>query len=364
MVLTDAAVGVSISPFERLGRFVVALDVFADFAGEIGLGSKDATGNKVSLDFGEPDFDLIKPGGIGGSEVEADVGMGVQELAHGFGLMGREVVGDDVDLLAFGLGGHDLSQEGDKLCAGMTCRRLPQDLSAGNLQSRIEREGAVAEILKAMALGATGREGQDRIESIERLDRGLLIDTKDGGIGRRLEVEADDRGGFGFEVGIIAGHVMPAPGRLQSGLAPNPGDAHVSDAQSGPELARTPVRRAIGGLAMQSPVDDARLHPLGPRRAGLTPMTPPKPGEALRAEAFSPELDGIDAARGLAAHCHETLSSSQVQDNAGAADAIGPPIPASAHQGQFASFRRTQSKGGWHDCYHTCIPSDINVTLH
>jgi hypothetical protein len=42
MVSTDAAVGVSIGPLEGLGRFVVALEVAGNFAGEIGLGCEHA----------------------------------------------------------------------------------------------------------------------------------------------------------------------------------------------------------------------------------------------------------------------------------------------------------------------------------
>ena len=49
-----------------------------------------------------------------------------QELIDAFGLVGGELVGDDVDLLAGGLMGHDVGQEGDKLRRAMARRCLAQ----------------------------------------------------------------------------------------------------------------------------------------------------------------------------------------------------------------------------------------------
>jgi hypothetical protein len=46
--------------------------VAAELAGQIGDGGEDAAGDDFALDFGEPQFDLIEPGGVGGSEVETD----------------------------------------------------------------------------------------------------------------------------------------------------------------------------------------------------------------------------------------------------------------------------------------------------
>jgi hypothetical protein len=55
MVLADATVSISIGPFEGLGAFVVDFDIASNFAGKVGFGREDATGDQVSLNFGEPD---------------------------------------------------------------------------------------------------------------------------------------------------------------------------------------------------------------------------------------------------------------------------------------------------------------------
>jgi hypothetical protein len=57
---------------------------------------KDPAGDHIAFDPAEPEFNLIEPRGIGGSEVQVHLGMIGQELRDPLGLMGREVVGDDV----------------------------------------------------------------------------------------------------------------------------------------------------------------------------------------------------------------------------------------------------------------------------
>jgi hypothetical protein len=41
-------------------------DVAKDFSAEIVDGRKDASSDDLPLNFGEPDFDLVKPGRVGG----------------------------------------------------------------------------------------------------------------------------------------------------------------------------------------------------------------------------------------------------------------------------------------------------------
>jgi hypothetical protein len=175
MVLSDATVSLSIGPFERLGAFVVDFDIASDFAGEVGFRSKDAAGDQIALNFGEPDFDLIEPGRVSRGVVELKVGMGGEELRHGLGLVRRKVVGDEVDLLALGLRGDHIGEKGNELRAGVALGCFAQDLSAGNLQCGVERQSAMPEIFKAVALGTPGRKGQNRIQTIESLNSALLV---------------------------------------------------------------------------------------------------------------------------------------------------------------------------------------------
>ena len=56
--------------------------------------------------------------------------MSRQEFTDPGGVVGREVVGNDVDLLACGLIGHHLAEKGDEFLAGVTGHGLAQHLAA------------------------------------------------------------------------------------------------------------------------------------------------------------------------------------------------------------------------------------------
>ena len=54
-------------------------DVTHELARQVIDGSENASGNNVALNLGEPDFDLVKPRGVGWGVVNANVGMGMEE---------------------------------------------------------------------------------------------------------------------------------------------------------------------------------------------------------------------------------------------------------------------------------------------
>jgi hypothetical protein len=95
-VLSDATVSIPVGQFERLGAFVVAPDIASDFAGEVGFGSKDAAGDQIALNFGEPDFDLIEPGTISRGVMQRDLWMIGKEAIDDLGFVRLEVVGDEL----------------------------------------------------------------------------------------------------------------------------------------------------------------------------------------------------------------------------------------------------------------------------
>src|SRR3984893_18210346 len=147
-------------------------DVTHELAGEVDPGGQDPAGDDLAFDAAEPEFDLIEPRRIGRSKMQVQLGMSGQELCDPLGLMGREVVGDDVDLATPGLQRNNLAQESHKLFSGMVGRGLTQDLAAFGVERSIERERAMPIVLKAVALGSPGAKRQHRVEAIEGLNRG------------------------------------------------------------------------------------------------------------------------------------------------------------------------------------------------
>src|SRR4029453_13990484 len=139
----------------------------------------------------EPVLDLIEPGRIGRGKVQMDIGMLGEEFADALGLMSGGVIEDDVDLASGRFDGDELAEEGDELLRRVPRCGLTEHRSSAGVEGRVERESPVAVVLEAVSLGTPGREGQDGIETIERLDRGLLIDAENGRVLRGVGKETD-----------------------------------------------------------------------------------------------------------------------------------------------------------------------------
>ena len=140
-----------------IGR--ISVDVTAELASQIGDGSEDAPSDDFALNFGEPQLDLIQPGGVGGSEVKPDAGILLQEFSYPRGLVSGEVVEDDVDLLTGRTQCDNFLQEGNKVLTGMASGGLAVNPASDRVQRRIEGERPMTVVFEAVALGATGRSG-------------------------------------------------------------------------------------------------------------------------------------------------------------------------------------------------------------
>jgi len=61
---------------------------------------------------------------------------------------------------------------------------------------------------ESVTLGSSRRERQNRIEPVQRLNRGFFIHTEDGGVLRRIQVQAKKLGSFAFELRIVTGTTL------------------------------------------------------------------------------------------------------------------------------------------------------------
>jgi hypothetical protein len=353
-----------VSPFNGSSGLVVVPDVTQDFSSKIGDGGKNAAGDDLSLNLGEPDLDLVKPGRIGGCKMDADLGMTGQESVDEFGFMSGEIVDNDVDLASEGLGSHDLSKKVNELRAGMALRGFAKDFSAAGIEGCIERKGTVTVILKAMSLGATRGKGQDGIQAVQGLDSALFVDAKDGGMIRRVQIKADNVGRLLLEIGIIAPHVPAQSVRLQAMSGPNPGNGHVIGAQHRGQSAAAPV----GGCVLRAttgPFQNARLQLRGIRAHLATLMTSHQPRQTAGQKTLSPALDIRGTTPKHAGDRTDPKPRAQRQNNSGAPGILRADRSRSNAPGQFSAFRRTnQNFLILHSLTIRHHVSHINVTSH
>src|SRR5215472_621947 len=69
----------------------------------------------------------------------------------------------------------DVGQKGDELCRGVPRRGFAQHLAGFSVERGVQRQCAMAIILKAVPLRPPGRQRQHRVLAVERLDRRLLV---------------------------------------------------------------------------------------------------------------------------------------------------------------------------------------------
>ena len=353
-----------VSPFDRSGGLIVVADIAKDFSPEIVEGGKDASGDDLPLDLGEPDFDLIKPGRIGGRKMNADLRMLGQKVVNEFGFMGREIISDNVDLASEGLGGYDLGKKVDELGAGMALSGLAKDFSASGIKSRVKGKSSVAVILKTMGFGPAWRKGQNRIVAVQGLDSTLFVYAKDGGMIRRGKIKADNVGGLLLEVRILTKHVTAQPVRLKAMASPNPRNGHVI----GAKLGRQPTAAPLGGSILRAttgPLQNSRVELCGIRPHFATLMTSYQSRQTPCQKTLSPALNIRGTALKEASDRTHSKTRAQRENDSGKLGVLRPNCSGSNTPTQFPAFRWTNHNFlALHSLTMTHYVSYINVTLH
>src|ERR1700675_4840618 len=126
---------VLVDPTGRCGGFVVVANVTHELARKIFYRSEDTSGNHITLNLGEPNFDLVKPTGVGRGIVDPNRAVSLKKFKDFLRLVRAQIVGDDMDLTTRRLTLYDLRKEIDKLGAGVACAVFRQDLSGLSVQS-------------------------------------------------------------------------------------------------------------------------------------------------------------------------------------------------------------------------------------
>jgi hypothetical protein len=84
-----------------------------------------------------------------------------------------------MDLPSFGLSFDHSLQEGDEFLACVPLGGHSFDLSGAYIERSIEREYAMSFVLESMSLSSAGGQRKNRIPTVQRLNRSLLINADD-----------------------------------------------------------------------------------------------------------------------------------------------------------------------------------------
>ena len=90
-------IDIFVDPTDRGGGSIIVTNVAHQLAREILYRSEDTSGNNVTLNLREPNFDLVKPAGVGRGVVDPNRGVSLKKFKDFLGLVRTQIVGDYVD---------------------------------------------------------------------------------------------------------------------------------------------------------------------------------------------------------------------------------------------------------------------------
>ena len=173
----------------------------------------------------------------------------------------------------------------------MTCRRLADDLAGGGVQCRKQAERAIALVFKSVALGTSGRQRKHPVLTVERLNRGLLVDAEHRCVGWRVQIQANHIGRLGLEVRIVGDHVSIHAMGLQVMTTPDTLHVHERNTQFGGQLAAAPVRGTVLRLALERVVEHTGFQSRQVATRCATRMPTVQACQPLLGKARSPRRD-------------------------------------------------------------------------
>ena len=121
---------------------VIVVGEAEDLLLELGDRGEGAAADGLSGDDIEPDLDLVKPGGVGGSEMNVVAWPGGEPALDLGVLVGAVVVDDEVDIEVGGHVGVDVLEEAQELLVTMPRLALGEDLAGGHVQGGEDGGGA------------------------------------------------------------------------------------------------------------------------------------------------------------------------------------------------------------------------------
>ena len=173
-------------------------------------------------------------------------------------------------------------------------------------------------------------------------------------MGRRLQVETDDSSRLLLELRVIADHGVATPVRLQPRLGPHPGHTHMVNAERETQLAAAPLGGTIGGLALQSPIDDPSFELLDSLTGRTSTVPTPESGQTLFFKALPPHPHRIDTAMFLSADRPKTQRTrSQAQDNPRTTSVLSAHTATTTHALKLTTFWGTQNDSISHASKHS-----------
>ena len=192
---------IAIAPANRLRRLCCSAGCSVPMRrARSGDRREDAAGEQVAFDLRKPEFDLIQPRRVRRGEIEAHVSdASIRNARTACVLCVDRLSSDHVNRARARLRwprGRRGTRQTRRWCgAARSARRTSPDL---RIERGEQRQRPVSVVLEAVALGASRRQRQHRVQPVQRLNRRLFVDREHGRMLRRIQVQPDHVSRFAF----------------------------------------------------------------------------------------------------------------------------------------------------------------------
>ena len=235
-------------PCEGLGVSVVGDEEAVDGCLKVGERSEDAAFETTPGEDGKEAFDGIEPRGRGGREVEGEACVAIEPRADLGMLMGGIIVENDMDGLTVGDLGVDGVEEADELLMAVALHVLADDGAIEDVERGKERGRPMSLVIVGHGSEASLFHRQTGLGAVERLDLGFLVHREHDGVGRRIDIEADNVAQLSGEVRIVGELELPPAIGLEAVCLPDAPDRAGADAGGLGHHVTGPVRRLPGRI--------------------------------------------------------------------------------------------------------------------
>ena len=157
---------------------------------------EDSAADSLPCDFGEPAFDLIKPGRTGGCEMDVIVRSRRQPLLHLRVFVGSVVIQNQMDFQTRLYGLVNPVEKPQKLQMPVPGLAFPDHSPFQRVQRSEEGRRAVALVIVRLPSGQAGTQRKDPLGSIQRLNLAFLVHTQNQRFIGRFHIQSHDLANF------------------------------------------------------------------------------------------------------------------------------------------------------------------------